>query len=691
MKKTVGNVTNCRTPYPLYNPRMASIQLLPDLLINQIAAGEVIERPASALKELLENSLDAGADEISVQLEGGGVKLLRVRDNGSGILHDQLSLALMRHATSKIASLEDLQRVASMGFRGEALASMAAVAQVTLTSRTVEAPHAWKVDAADGKQGEVVPASHTHGTSIEMRELYFNTPARRKFLKSENTEYAWCEETFKRIALSRPDVAFSLQNNGRMVWQLAASSSVAAKSVPPPQPSPGGRGSDFADTQKVAPAPHKEKQMNPLPLGEGRVGEHSLKEHSLQQRITALLGAEFGQHAVVVERQIGALHLYGIAALPAYSRSTRDEQYFFINGRFVRDKVLMHAVRQAYQDILHHQRHPAFVLFLDMPPEQVDVNVHPAKSEVRFRESQGIHQFVFHALQDALSVTMKAATPDPSDSSFPRRRESIESSNELDSRLRGNDGTFSFEQQRIRFGAAEQQATYRAWESQTGKGEELREKGNSSPAFDSPLPSSPFPLPNVEHPLGFALGQLSGIYILAQNQQGLIVVDMHAAHERIVYERLKTAFDAQQMPTQPLLIPVSFAADTLDVATVEDEQDALLRLGFDIAPLSPTTLAVRSMPAMLKQSKAEAAAKEVLHELRDFGASRALTERRNELLATLACHSAVRANQQLSLPEMNAILREMEQTERADQCNHGRPTWFQVTIDELDAMFMRGK
>ncbi len=702
MKKTVGNVTNCRTPYPLYNPRMASIQLLPDLLINQIAAGEVIERPASALKELLENSLDAGADEISVQLEGGGVKLLRVRDNGSGILHDQLSLALMRHATSKIASLEDLQRVASMGFRGEALASMAAVAQVTLTSRTVEAPHAWKVDAADGKQGAVVPASHAHGTSIEMRELYFNTPARRKFLKSENTEYAWCEETFKRIALSRPDVAFSLQNNGRMVWQLAASSSVAAKSVPPPCPPPMGEGSN-GDTLEANAPQNESHQSNPLSSptpslpqkerGNSRagVGERSLSEHALSSRITAILGAEFGQHAVTVERQIGALHLYGIAALPAYSRSTRDEQYFFINGRFVRDKVLMHAVRQAYQDILHHQRHPAFVLFLDMPPEQVDVNVHPAKSEVRFRESQGIHQFVFHALQDALSVTMKAATPDPSDSSFSRKRESIESSNELDSRLRGNDGTFSFEQQRIRFGAAEQQATYRAWESQTGKGEELREKGNSSPAFDSPLPSSPFPLPNVEHPLGFALGQLSGIYILAQNQQGLIVVDMHAAHERIVYERLKTAFDAQQMPTQPLLIPVSFAADTLDVATVEDEQDALLRLGFDIAPLSPTTLAVRSMPAMLKQSKAEAAAKEVLHELRDFGASRALTERRNELLATLACHSAVRANQQLSLPEMNAILREMEQTERADQCNHGRPTWFQVTIDELDAMFMRGK
>ncbi|MEQ1533487.1 MAG: DNA mismatch repair endonuclease MutL [Sideroxydans sp.] len=648
---------------------MPSIQLLPDLLINQIAAGEVIERPASALKELLENSLDAGATDIAVTLENGGIKLLRVRDNGSGIAQAQLPLALMRHATSKIASLDDLQRVASMGFRGEALASMAAVAQVTLTSRTPDATHAWKIDAMDGTQSDAVPAAHAHGTSIEMRELYFNTPARRKFLKSENTEYAWCEETFKRIALSRPDVAFTLQNNGRMVWNLAAS-----KSVPSPYPLPEGEG--LAGL--------------PSPSGRGIEGEGM---HSLQQRISALLGNEFSQHAVVVERQIANLHLYGIAALPAYSRSTRDEQYFFINGRFVRDKVLMHAVRQAYQDILHHQRHPAFVLFLEMPPELVDVNVHPAKSEVRFRESQGIHQFVFHALQDALSATMKSASPDSSDSSFPRRRESMESPNELDSRLRGNDGAFNFEQQRMRFGAAEQQATYRVWESQSqALGARTEDRvSNSNEPRGSAQSSIQNPQSPQEHPLGFALGQLSGIYILAQNQQGLIVVDMHAAHERIVYERLKTAFDAQQMPTQPLLIPVSFAADTLDVATVEDEQDALLRLGFDIAPLSPTTLAVRSMPAMLKQSKAEAATKEVLHELRDFGASRTLTERRNELLATLACHSAVRANQQLSLPEMNAILREMEQTERADQCNHGRPTWFQITVDELDAMFMRGK
>jgi DNA mismatch repair protein MutL len=594
---------------------MSTIQLLPDLLINQIAAGEVIERPASALKELLENSLDAGATDIAVQLEAGGIKRLVVRDNGGGIAKEQLPLALMRHATSKIASLDDLQRVASMGFRGEALASMAAVAQVTLTSHTAATEHAWQVYAVDGTLSDAAPAAHAHGTSVEMRELYFNTPARRKFLKSESTEYAWCEETFKRIALSRPDVTFSLQRDGKSIWQLP--------------------------------------------------------KQSLAQRITAILGNEFSQHAVIVEKQVASLHLYGIAALPAYSRSTRDEQYFFVNGRFVRDKMITHAIRQAYQDILHHQRHPAFVLFLDMPPEQVDVNVHPAKSEVRFRESQGVHQFVFHALQDALSTPMNNESPD---SSLRRRPESSSSTNALDSGLRRNDGNSIVQQQSISFTAAQPQAAYKLWEEAAV----VREQEATTQQPET-------------HPLGFALGQLSGIYILAQNQQGLIIIDMHAAHERIVYERLKTAFDAQQMPTQQLMVPVTFAAEALDIATVEEEQEALHQLGFDIAPLSTNTLAVRAMPAMLKQSHAETAAREVLHELRDFGASRTLTERRNELLAALACHSAVRANQQLSIPEMNAILREMEQTERADQCNHGRPTWFQVTLAELDAMFMRGK
>jgi len=614
---------------------MPAIRPLPDLLINQIAAGEVIERPASALKELMENSLDAGATEIAVQLENGGVKLLRVRDDGCGIPKEELPYALMRHATSKIASLDDLQRVASMGFRGEALASMAAVAQVTLTSRDGHAAHAWQIEAADGRQGEPVPAAHAHGTSVEMRELYFNTPARRKFLKSESTEFAWCEEAFKRIALSRPDVAFTLQHNGRAVWQLPAS---------------------------------------PLPrAGEGP-GERA---RPLQQRIAALLGDEFSQHAATVNRQAAGLHLYGMAALPAYSRATRDAQFFFVNGRFVRDKVLSHAVRQAYQDILHSQRHPAFVLFLDMPPEGVDVNVHPAKSEVRFRESQAIHQFVFHVLQEALGTPMQGDAP--SDLSFRRKPESGFSINALDSGLRRNDEGVSVQQRSIPFSAAQPRAAYNLWEEAA-----VIRDGGSAPGIEHGVHAD-------AHPLGFAIGQLSSIYILAQNQHGLVVVDMHAGHERIVYERLKAALDAQQLPMQPLLVPISFAADALDAATAEEERATLQQLGFDIAPLSPTQLAVRAMPALLKQAHAEAAARDVLRELREYGASRALTERRNELLATLACHSAVRANQQLTLPEMNGILRDMERTERADQCNHGRPTWFQVTLAELDAMFMRGK
>jgi DNA mismatch repair protein MutL len=604
---------------------MSVIRLLPDLLINQIAAGEVIERPASALKELMENSLDAGATEIAVQLEAGGVKLLRVRDNGSGIAPQQLPLALMRHATSKIASLDDLQRVASMGFRGEALASMAAVAQVAVISRHNAAEHAWKIEAIDGTQSAAAPAAHAQGTSVEMRELYFNTPARRKFLKSEATEFAYCEETFKRIALSRPDVAFSLQHNARMVWQLPVATLPA-----------------LADSEAERAA-------------------------AMQQRITAILGKEFAQNAVHIERQAAGLHLYGTVTQPAYSKATRDSQYFFLNGRFIRDKVVAHAIRQAYQDILHHQRHPAFVLFLDMPPELVDVNVHPAKSEVRFRESQAMHQFIFHTLQQALSgpiSTMGTTAPAAGPTGWAESAQPVHQQNMAlhtpAQALAYYDTMFSPQEQ---MEAQQLSATYTA-----------------APAADHGVP-----------PLGFALAQLAGIYILAQNQQGMVVVDMHAAHERIVYEKLKVALDGQQIPNQPLLIPVTFHADTLDVATAEEEQAALRTLGFDIAPLSPTTLAVRAMPAMLKQSHAEAAARDVLRELREFGASRALTERRNELLGTLACHSAVRANQALTLTEMNHILREMENTERSGQCNHGRPTWFQMSIAELDKMFMRGK
>ncbi|OGS99925.1 MAG: DNA mismatch repair protein MutL, partial [Gallionellales bacterium RBG_16_56_9] len=560
-----------------------------------------------------------------MQLEGGGIKLLRVRDNGKGIARDELKLALMRHATSKIASLDDLQRVASMGFRGEALASIAAVAQLALTSRTADDSHAWKIEAADGQLGEPVPASHAQGTTVEMRELYFNTPARRKFLKTESTEFAWCEEAFKRIALSRPDVAFTLQHNGRTVWQIR------------------GQGTE----------------------NRGQKPSRSMMTDGLVARVAALLGEEFGQAAVNISHIAANLSLQGLAALPAYSRASRDAQYFFVNGRFVRDKVASHALRQAYQDILHHQRHPAFVLFLELPPELVDVNVHPAKSEVRFRESQGIHQFIFHTLQQALSTPMSGTdTKETSDLdlSFPRKRESGGFINSLDSRFRGNDDTLRFQQQSMRLGVAEREAAYRLWEVQTGNPNPsqppLVRGGAISPPDKGGSRGVAFPASQDEHPLGFALAQLAGIYILAKNTRGLIVVDMHAAHERIVYEKLKASLDAEQIAMQPLLIPASFHADTLDIATAEAEQDALNTLGFDIAPLSPNTLAVRAMPVLLKQSEAEAAARDVLEELREFGASRVLTERRNELLATLACHGAVRANRILSVTEMNALLRE---------------------------------
>ncbi len=437
----------------MHDTAMSAIRLLPDLLINQIAAGEVIERPASALKELLENSLDAGATEITVQLEGGGVKLLRVRDNGAGIAADQLPFALMRHATSKIASLDDLQRVASMGFRGEALASMAAVAQVVLTSRDARSAHAWKIESVDGAQTAAMPAAHEQGTSIEMRELYFNTPARRKFLKTEATEFAWCEEAFKRIALSRPDVAFTLQHNNRTIWQLDAPLS----------------GLDDRAT-------------------------------ALPPRITALLGDEFAQHAVNVDRQAANLRLYGMASLPAYSRARRDAQFFFVNGRFVQDKVLSHALRQAYQDILHHQRHPAFVLFLDLPPEGVDVNVHPSKSEVRFRESQGIHQFVFHTLQQALAApiaNLQASAAAVPDDGQPQRDGSPNTA------ARGDNSAFRFQQQRMPLGVGQTEAAYRLWEVQTesGNGEEESGKWESEARGQGVGGGAVFPLPTSHSPL----------------------------------------------------------------------------------------------------------------------------------------------------------------------------------------------
>lgn len=581
---------------------MAAIRILPDLLINQIAAGEVIERPAAALKELLENSLDADAHEIGIQLAGGGTKLLKVSDDGLGIGKPELPLALARHATSKIASLEDLERIASLGFRGEALASIAAVSALTLTSRPRGAKHAWSIAAEGGAMAEAKPAAHEPGTSVEVRDLYFNTPARRKFLRSEATEYAHCDEVFKRIALARPGVALQLQHNARAQWHL--------------------------------------KAQDPA------------------ERIRAVLGDEFATAAIAVNAQSGAIRLSGLVGLPAAARAVRDAQYCFVNGRFVRDKVLAHALRQAYQDVLHHDRHPAFVLFLELDPQRVDVNVHPTKSEVRFRDSQAIHQFVFHAVSRTLAGTVAGGAPDM----IP------------ESAARAGTAPFAPTQHRMPLGVAQSAAVY---ETLFG-----RERVALAVAAEPPAE-----LP----PLGFALAQLSGIYVLAQNERGLVIVDMHAAHERIVYERLKHELDADQIAMQPLLIPVVFLAERLDVATAEDHGETLAKIGFEIAVLSPTSLAVRGVPVALKDADAGALARDVLAEIREFGASRVLIERQNQLLAAMACHAAVRANRALSVPEMNALLREMEATERSGQCNHGRPTWHQISIAELDKLFMRGQ
>jgi DNA mismatch repair protein MutL len=587
---------------------MARIQLLPDILISQIAAGEVVERPASALKELIENALDAGATTIDVDLAQGGIKRISVSDDGGGIAREDLSLALSRHATSKIASLEDLERVASLGFRGEALASIASIAKVALMSRARSAEHGWRVEGMADSQ--VKPAARTIGTTITVEDLYFNTPARRKFLKTELTEFGHCEEVFRRLSLSRPDVGFSLSHNGRQINHLPAVT-------------------DDSDS-----------------------------------RVRALLGKEFYAQSVAIRIESGGTALSGLAALPTFNRSGRDAQYLFVNGRFVRDKLLSHAVRQAYHDVLHHERHPAYVLFLSLDPTLVDVNVHPAKTEVRFRDGQAIHRFVFYALERSLAQPREHAAPSTNQepevnrNAWPQTYAPLRHQGELH--------------------VAQPVAFYETMFAG------LRESAVAQALINS-FAAEPTP------ELGFALAQLSGIYILAQNKNGLVVVDMHAAHERVMYEKLKAAANRAELASQPLLIPVTFSADSLDVATASEEGDRLQEFGLDVGVLSPTALAVRSVPALLKDADAAELTKSVLAELREFGASRALTERRNELLSTMACHGAVRANRILTVPEMNALLREMERIDRSDQCNHGRPTWFQITIDELDRMFMRGR
>ncbi|PHV13436.1 DNA mismatch repair endonuclease MutL [Chitinimonas sp. BJB300] len=616
---------------------MSKIRLLPDHLVNQIAAGEVVERPASALKELLENSLDADAGVITVDLAEGGSKLIRVCDDGYGIDRAELALALSRHATSKIASLEDLHKVRTLGFRGEGLASIASVSQLIMTSRQQGSEQAWRVEADNGVIHDAEPASLLAGTAVEVRDLYFNVPARRKFLKTQATEYAHCEDVFKRVALSRPDLALTLTHNGKVQWRL--------------------------------------------------------KSETTAERMRAILGNEFADGMLTIEEAAGGLRLAGFAGSPTLSRSGRDAQFVFVNGRFVRDKVVLHAVRQAYQDVLHLDRQPLYVLFIELEPESVDVNVHPTKTEVRFRESQAVHRFLFHSLNKALAETRAGAQPvavvgeapvsaplaSYAKPSFQQVRMPLHVSESATSDFYGAMFGGLREASRAEHGGADDITLMPT--------PTVARPGLGSQPIRTSLPPSDDDFP----PLGFALAQLHGVYVLAQIREGLIVVDMHAAHERVVYEKLKTALDTAEMPTQPLLIPLAFPADRLDVATVEEHADILRQMGFEMAVLGPNQLAVRAIPMLLRDADPVELARSLLADIRTTGASRMLTEKRDELLASMACHGAVRANRSLTLQEMNALLREMEATERSGQCNHGRPTWFRLSMGELDKLFMRGQ
>jgi len=601
---------------------MTRIHALPDHLINQIAAGEVVERPAAALKELLENALDAGATQVDVDLEGGGIRRLRVADNGDGIAREDLALAVTRHATSKLATADDLNAIATLGFRGEALASIAAVSRLGLASRAAGSPHAWRIEVDGGSVGPTAPAAIAAGTTVTVHELYFNTPARRKFLRTEATEWGHCDEAFRRIALAYADVGFTLQHNGRLL--------------------------------------------------------HRLQAHGRRPRVAALLGSAFVEGAATVEAEAGPLSLTGFAVQPAYATQLSG-QYVFVNGRFVRDRVITHALREAYRDVLHHDRQPTYALWLTLDPRLVDVNVHPQKSEVRFRESGAIHQFVQHAVVRALAAT--GATQPAVSAAERLGLASAHVPPLMPDRANDAVGTLDDHsyaaprQGAMALGAAESAAFY----AKLFGAREAR-------AEDRP------DLPDTDdaHPLGFALAQLHGIYVLAQNRTGVVLVDMHAAHERIVYERLKRALDAS-VPVQPLLVPATFAASPLEVAAAEEHAAILDQLGFAISVLGPATLAVRGVPAPLGDADAATLAHAVLAELREFGGSEVLTAHRDELLSTMACHAAVRANRSLTVPEMNALLREMEATERAGQCNHGRPTWYQLTLSDLDRVFMRGR
>jgi DNA mismatch repair protein MutL len=584
------------------------IHKLPSQLINQIAAGEVIERPASVVKELLENSLDAGATRIELDIEHGGIKLIKIRDNGAGIEKDDLANALERHATSKIGSLADLEKVTSLGFRGEALPSIASVSELLITSRSQESEQAWLLKGDNGSMhAGPQPAAHPPGTTVEVRQLFFNVPARRKFLRTEKTEFQHIEQIVKRIALSWPNVEMILRHNRRPVLQL----------------------------------------------------KQAVTHEAMEKRVAGICGEEFIKQCLYLEHEAAGLKLHGWVGLPVFSRSQADMQYFFINQRMVRDKVLNHAVRQGYQDVLFHGRHPAFILHLTMDPSQLDVNAHPTKHEVRFRESRLVHDFLYRSLHQTLASTKAGQIETPKIISVTSKANSI-----------------SARQSGLNFNVRENAELYQ--NLRTGSRQLPDEQGQAGAATESP-------------PLGYALAQLMGIYILAENAKGLVLVDMHAAHERITYERLKRSYAEQSVRSQPLLLPISMSVTMNEADLVETAADMFRNYGFELQRTGPEHLRIRQIPSLLQQADAEQLVRDVLSDLIRHGQSERLEVTGNDVLSTMACHGSVRANRRLTLPEMNALLRDMEQTERSAQCNHGRPTWIQLDLDQLDKLFKRGQ
>ncbi|MFN4996127.1 MAG: DNA mismatch repair endonuclease MutL [Burkholderiales bacterium] len=611
-----------------------SIRELPDVLISQIAAGEVVERPASVVRELVDNAIDAGARQITLRLLGGGIRLISVEDDGCGIPAEELAVALKRHATSKIVNLQDLESVATMGFRGEALAAINSVSEMSLSSRTEEASSAFILD---GQTGEVKPAARAIGTTVEVKELFFSTPARRHFLKSENTELAHCIEAVRRHALVRPEVSFAIWHEGKIAAQWRSH--------------PG--------------------------------------EAGWNQRLADVLGEEFVASSVNIDFRSGPVHVRGRAGTPDAARARADQQFAYVNGRFVRDKVITHGARSAYEDVLHGHRQPVYVLYLQMDPTRVDVNVHPTKIEVRFRDSREVHQAMRHAIESALAVP-RAQLLSTTSAIAPSTAPTTASSSAPAQNTWAQRG-MAFGANRLNEDPARAMADLKALWSNPPQVEEESPAGFSSAKIQ--LQTAPAVASQGEHewPLGRAIAQLQGVYILAENTQGLVVVDMHAAHERIVYERLKQQLDTTQITSQPLLIPASFSATPQEIATAESCADVLMQLGLEVSALSAKTLAVRAVPTSLAQGDCVELARSVLAELAQHDAATVVQRAQNEILATMACHGAVRANRKLNLDEMNALLRQMEATERSDQCNHGRPTWRQVGMRELDALFLRGR